>query len=181
MALRGDFERDGHKRRVELIYGEIRDMNPIGPPHCEVLAWINEWSITVAPREEVRIRPQSTLGIPLLRSAPEPDLVWARRRSYRRVHPQPDDIFLLIEVADTTVRYDCGEKALLYSGAGLQDYWVVNIPDECVEVFREPTPLGYRQHEKVGVAGEIRALRFPAAVLKVAELFAGDFEREDAE
>jgi Uma2 family endonuclease len=163
MVEAGIFSRRG-KKRVELIRGEIREMSPIGNPHEEALSNLVDWSYRVVP-QEVKIRVQCSIQLPLAKSAPEPDLVWAIRRSYQREKPGPADIHLLVEVADTSLAEDTGEKAEIYAAAGIHDYWVVNIPDQVVEVRRDPRPTGYASLTKYFGPQEIRSLAFSGVVL----------------
>jgi Uma2 family endonuclease len=171
MIAEGAFAPPDNYRKCELIRGVIRDMSPIGPEHAEVVDWLTEWSFAVTPRDKVRVRIQSSTRIPELVSAPEPDVVWAVRKSYRRRHPQPPDVLLLIEVADSSLRYDLGEKSLLYAEAGISDYWVVDLANFQVHVHRDPSPEGYRSID-VHAAGEtIAPLHVPDVALQISELF----------
>src|SRR6185312_6222346 len=103
--------------------------------------------------------------------AAQPDLAWVARRDYSPGHPEHPDVFLVIEVADSSVLYDCGEKADLYASARIADYWVVNIPDRSVEVFRQPGDGRYRNHEVFKAGDEIHPLAFPLVTLPVSLLF----------
>jgi len=163
MVEAGIFSRRG-KKRVELIHGEIREMSPIGNPHEEALSNLVDWSYRVVPKD-VKIRVQCSIQLPPAKSVPEPDLVWAVRRSYRREKPGPADIHLLVEVADTSFTEDTGEKAEIYAAAGIRDYWVVNIPDQVVEVRRDPRATGYESLTRYSGPQEIRPLAFPDVVL----------------
>jgi Uma2 family endonuclease len=136
-----------------------------------VIDLLDEWSHDNAPRRRVRIRVQNSIGIPPLDSAPQPDLAWVRRKSYRLRRPQPRDVFLLIEVSDSTLDYDRGEKAGLYAQAGIAEYWVVNIPLRCIEVFRDPHGGTYRTLQSFSVGETVRPLAFPDPEFPVSLLF----------
>ncbi len=163
-------ERDG--RHLELIHGEIREMTPPGPEHEEILELLTEWSYSILPSGAVRIRIQDSIGLPPLESAPEPDVVWAVRKSYRRVRPSAKRILLIIEVSDSSLNYDRHEKADLYAAAGIADYWIVNIPEQNVEVRRQPTDAKYRLLEVFSGGQEVRPLAFPQIALRPAILWA---------
>ena len=125
----------------------------------------------MAPRDKVRIRIQNSIGLPKFASVPEPDVAWVRRQSYRRSRPMAKDVFLVIEVADSSLDYDRGEKAELFAAAGIKDYWVVNLIDRCVEVFRDPQRGRYRSLQTFEIGDELQPLAFPKITLSVASLF----------
>ena len=170
MVETGIFSRWG-KKRVELINGEIREMSPIGNPHEEVLTDLTEWSYRKAGRG-VKIRVQCSVRLSPSQSAPEPDLVWAIRRQYLREKPGPDDILLVVEIADSSLALDTGEKALLYAEAGIRDYWVVNLRDRNIEVRRDPGPDGFQSLAVLSGNDELRPLACPDALLVPATLWA---------
>lgn len=171
MAEAGVF--DGkHHQRVELIRGEIREMTPIGTPQCEVVDRLTRWSIDNLPAERAWVRIQGTLTLPALESAPEPDVLSLVPKDYSQGHPGPGDVLLLIEVAGSSLAEDTGEKAQLYAEAGIEDYWVVNPVDNCVEVFRDPQPTGYQSREIRRGDEQIRPIAFPDVVLEPSIVFA---------
>jgi Uma2 family endonuclease len=171
MIAEGVFEGGPNRRRIELIDGELRPMSPIGPIHEVIVDALNEWSLTRLPPEAVHVRIQNSIGIPELDSAPEPDVVWARRKDYRAGRPLPGDVLLVIEVSDSSLDFDRGHKANSYAAAGIEDYWVINIPDRCVEIFRQPIHGHYRSHEVFQAPAEVHPLAFPQVALAMAMLF----------
>jgi Uma2 family endonuclease len=178
LIARGAFS-GPNERRLELIYGELRDMSPIGPVHEDEVDILNEWSIDNAPRDEVRVRVQNSVGVPELDSAPEPDLAWVRRRRYRRARPKGSDVLLLVEVSDSSLEFDRGPKASLYASARIADYWLVNVRGRCVEVRREPSDDGYAQLRTYRPGEVIHPLAFAGLAFPVSLLFPEDDE-EDA-
>ena len=160
MAQAGAFDGE-HRQRVELIRGEIRERTPIGIRHGAVVDRLNQMSTHVLPAGTIVVRIQGTLAAPALESAPEPDVLWLAPQDYFQRHPEPGDVLLLIEVAESSLAYDTGEKAQLYAEAGIRDYWVVNLLEDCVEVFRQPEPAGYQSRQVVRGNDEIRPLAFP--------------------
>jgi Uma2 family endonuclease len=157
-------------------------MSPIGPVHEDEVDTLAEWSYANAPRKEVRVRVQNSVGVPELDSAPEPDLAWVRRRRYRRQRPKGSDVLLLIEVADSSLEFDRGTKASIYATAKVGDYWIVNVRQRCVEVRREPTDDGYAQLHTYRPGDVIRPLALPELAFPVSLLFpeGDDDELEDA-
>ena len=158
-------------RRVELVRGEMRQMSPPGPRHEEAVDALSEWSHEQTDRTLVRVRVQSSVGLPEIDSVPLPDLAWVRRRSYRKSRPEGTDLFLVIEVSDSSLNYDRGTKAKLYAEAGIADYWVVNLREECIEVFRDPADGEYQSREVFDRGHTVRPLRFPKLKLSVTKLF----------
>ena len=162
------------QRHIELIHGELREMSPIGPQHADLVTWLTRWS-TAHTTEKIGIRVGLSLGIPELDSVPEPDLAWIRPGVYRKQHPRPADVLLLIEVSYSSLNYDLGEKKELYAQAGVQEYWVVDVAAEKVHVFRNPSRNQFNESMTVGPGEPIAPLAEPTAVLDVAKLFlAGD-------
>src|SRR5687767_2793427 len=88
-------------RRIELINGELREMTPPGPDHSEAITRLDEWSIEARLKKLVRVRTENPIAIPEHDSAPQPDVTWVKVRPYRDRHPLPEEVLLLIEVADS--------------------------------------------------------------------------------
>jgi Uma2 family endonuclease len=160
------------ERRIELIRGEIREMMAPNPPHSLVVTNLDQWSHDSVPRDQVVIRVQNPVGIPELDSAPEPDIAWVRRRDYSKRHPRSSDVLLIVEVADATYRYDTGEKLELYAECGIRDYWVVNIREYRIEVFRKPRRGVYTEQKTFDYEAAVSPLAFPKIELQVERAFA---------
>jgi Uma2 family endonuclease len=158
-------------RRIELIQGELREMSPIGPPHETTVDTLNEWSMEVAPLDKVIVRVQNSVGLATLLSVPQPDLAWVTRRDYSRARPTAKDVLLLIEVSDSSLEFDRGEKADLFAGARIGDYWLVNLPERCVEVRRQPFRGHYRSLTIFRPGQKVPVLAFPKIALPVSHLF----------
>ncbi|MGO9111626.1 MAG: Uma2 family endonuclease [Thermoguttaceae bacterium] len=162
----------GPRRRLELINGEIREMSPIGDPHAEVVDRLDEWGHDCMRGKRIRVRIQNAVRLPHAASSPEPDVSWVVKRNYWRGKPGPKDILLIIEVADSSLEEDTGEKAVLYAGAGIRDYWVVNLRNQTIEVRRDPGPDGYQGFATYSGSDELRPLACPDAVLIPMTLWA---------
>ena len=161
----------GRCRRLEFIRGEIREMNPIGPPHEEIVDRLGAWSFDNLPRDTIRIRVQNSIGLPELESAPEPDLAWVVQRDYSSGRPTAEDVLLVIEVAETSLAYDTGEKAELYAAAGIADHWVVDVAARAIEVRRDPVAGRYRSLRTHTGDDEVRPLAMPSIALRPATLW----------
>ncbi|MEG4587738.1 Uma2 family endonuclease [Microcoleus sp. MOSTC5] len=124
--------------RVELIRGEIIIMAAKGRLHsfCNSLL-VEELIILLARRARVRAQEPIILSED---SEPEPDVVIAGNRAdrYLSSHPEPADILLVIEVADSTLKYDRTTKLSLYAETGISNYWIFNLVDNQLEMYSEP-------------------------------------------
>lgn len=164
---------DRRDQRLELIHGEIREVTPPNPPHEDTVDLLTLWSIDNAPREEIRVRIQNSLGIAELDSVTEPDVAWMQLRSYRKRRPRPTDVRLLVEVAESSLSYDRGEKLKIYASARIKDYWIVNLPHLCIEVYRKPRGGEYHESTTYQVGEPVSPLAFPAVTLDVSYVFSG--------
>lgn len=162
----------GNRRRLEFIRGEIREMTPIGSVHEEIVDRLTIWSARNLPDDRVRVRVQNSVGLIELESVPEPDLAWVVQRSYKRARPTAADVLLIIEVSDSSLKYDRGEKADLYAEAGIADYWIINIPEQTVEVRRDPQGGRYQSVQTYRENEEIRPLAVPELILQPTMLWA---------
>jgi Uma2 family endonuclease len=159
------------KRRIELIRGELREMSPVGPTHCDIVDWLTEWSFKSLANGAFRVRVQEPVAFETVDSEPEPDLVWAKPKRYAGAHPVPEEILLLIEVADSSLDGDRGEKAVVYADVGIQEYWIVNLIDRIVEVRRNPRAGEYEDTRSYGIGQFVEPLLVAGMRLNVAEMF----------
>jgi Uma2 family endonuclease len=156
--------------RVELLDGEIVEMPPIGPGHAYSVDGINELLMRrFGDRARVRIQNPIRLN---QYNEPEPDFALVRRREdlYRNGHPTPEDVFLVIEVADTTLAIDRRVKTLLYARAALPEVWIIDLQHDLVLVHRDPGPDGYRLVTTARRGDQLQMLAFPNEIITVDEL-----------
>ena len=142
MGEAGIFSEDD---RVELIEGEIVEMTPIGSRHQASVDRLSELFFgQLAGQAVLRVQGPIRLGE---RSEPQPDLTVLRRRAdfYAAAHPAPQDVLLVVEVAETSAMYDREVKVPLYARAGIPEVWLVDLAGARVEVYRHPSPQGYRE------------------------------------
>jgi Uma2 family endonuclease len=161
----------GPEVRVELLNGEINDMSPIGPFHGGIVKRLNRFFMDrAAGRYLVSIQDPVILD---KHSEPEPDLMLVKPSpdDYTTRHPQPEDVLLLVEVADTSLDYDQGKKIPAYARAGIPEVWLVNLADECVTVHRQPGIAGYESVVERRAGERIAPAAFPEVKLNLAELF----------
>lgn len=158
------------KARVELIDGEIIEMSPIGRRHRSSVDRVND---VFAPRLHgaaiVRIRSSVTLGE---YGEPEPDLTLLRFRAdfYAESDETPEDVLLIVEVADSSESYDRRIKGPLYARFGIADYWLVDLNRDHVTVYRDPTQDGYASSRVFRRGESISPLAFPDLTVPIEDI-----------
>lgn len=135
----------GEDDRIELIDGELIDMAPIGSLHASIVMRLTSL-FAQAMAERAILSPQNPIRLADW-SEPQPDIAVLRYRSdfYRDSHPVAEDVLLLVEVADTTLRYDRNIKIPLYARHGVPEVWLVDPNARSLEVHRQPVEEGYRE------------------------------------
>jgi Uma2 family endonuclease len=159
--------------RVELIEGEIVSMPPPSPEHSYAVQRLAQLLIR-ALGDDAFVRTQDPLRLPPA-SAPEPDLAVARppHRQYAHRHPEGPDLLLVIEVAFSSQAYDRGRKIPLYARQLIPEVWVVDVPAETIEVYRDPTPDGYQHLEVIERGGNISPASFPDVRIPIDDFLPG--------
>jgi Uma2 family endonuclease len=158
------------ERKVELLGGEIIEMSPEGAPHSSYCGEIGEYLRRILG-DRAKVREAHPITLPN-NSEPEPDIAIVRTRStlYRDRHPYPEDIFWLIEIANSTLTKDLGMKKDLYAATGIEEYWVMNLSELVLVVFRDLTSSGYRSTTTF-TSGIISPLAFPDLAIDIQQLF----------
>ncbi len=163
MVAAGFFQHE----RVELLRGVLVQMSPQNEPHAAAIQMLNRILVpALLGRADVRVQ------LPFAASddsMPEPDLALVEPRYFGDHHP--GQAFLIIEVADSSLELDRGDKARLYAESGVPEYWVVSIPDRIVEVFSEPSRGAYLRTTPYRLGETVRPLAFPDVAVPVAPLF----------
>ena len=105
-------------------------------------------------------------------SEPEPDLALIKGTilDYVEHHPGAEDIYLVIEVADSTLKQDCEVKDKLYARSSIPEYWVIDIKNRQVQIFRDPTPTGYSSQLILTETHSVSPLAFPEMILSIASI-----------
>jgi Uma2 family endonuclease len=160
----------GPDDRVELLEGVIVAMSPQNPPHAFALGRLNRLLGAVLGAEaSVRVQLPLEVGA---HSTPEPDLaiVAGREEDYLTGHPTTG--LLVIEVADSTLSQDRLTKGSLYAAGGIPEYWIVNLRDACIEVYRSPVASERRYAERlIARAGDLlEPLGLPGVAIAVADV-----------
>ena len=152
--------------RVELIEGAIYQMSPIGLPHNFAVQELNE-RLILALHGRAKVRPQMSYAASEL-SEPEPDLMVTPLLDWRR--EQANVALLIIEVAESSLAWDRGRKLRLYATCAVPEYWIVNIPEGCIEVYTHPEGNGYAQVERFEPGQTVQLRAFPDVNIKVADV-----------
>jgi Uma2 family endonuclease len=156
--------------RVELLDGEILIVPPMGPLHASSVERVNR-AFVLRLAEHASVRP----GLPVELSnfsEPEPDFTLARRRldAYESAAVRPQDVFALVEIADSSLGFDRRRKLQAYARAGVPEYWIVNLRERTVERYREPNDLGYASVSVAKRGARVAFATFPGVEFAVEEL-----------
>jgi Uma2 family endonuclease len=154
---------------VELLNGVVVEMSPEGMPHASDSSRAGEFLVfLLGERAHVRFAKPITLPTG---SEPEPDLAIVQRVEdyYRSHHPYPENIFWIVEYSNTSLDKDLGIKADIYAEADIPEYWVNNLKENVLIVFRDPVEGKYQSRQEFTI-GTINPLAFPDVAIEVARL-----------
>ncbi len=156
--------------RLELIQGEILVMSPIGLKHA---ATVNRLA-NLLPRllgDRAIVSSQNPIRLNDY-SEPQPDVVLLQPRAdfYASQPPQPADVLLLIEIADSSVRYDRTIKAPLYAENNIQEFWLIDLPNQTLECYRQPQANAYSEQTTLTRDQAIAPLAFPDLTLNLTQI-----------
>lgn len=157
--------------RVELIEGQVIAMSAKNPPHAATTLCASDYLKRLLA-EVALVRVQDPIQLSQY-SEPEPDIAVVRiePRKYVDHHPAPDEVYLLIEVADTTLETDRKQKAPLYAKAGIIEYWILDVNQRQVYLFREPSLAGYNQQLILEEDVSISLVAFPEITVEFSQMF----------
>ncbi len=161
----------GADSRVELLDGEIMMMSPIGPMQSALVRRLTSFFAKKLPEAM-----ECSVQLPIAagdHSEPEPDIALIHRRNddYKHEHPSPSDVALLIEVSESSLKFDLGRKLQLYSSIGIAEYWVVDVAKQLVLIHREPVGASYKRVEAFGLGSTIAPVAVPDCRLDLNWLF----------
>lgn len=157
--------------RVELIEGEIIDIPPIGSAHGGAVKRIgNKLARLIADSAIIAIQDPIRVND---RSEPQPDIALLKPRDdfYASAHPRAQDVLLIVEVAETSLRYDRDVKLPLYAQAGIPEAWLVDIANRTLWVCRSPGAKGYTEVAAATDLSALRPLLMPRCLLDLSGLF----------
>ncbi|MFY9974708.1 MAG: Uma2 family endonuclease [Chromatiaceae bacterium] len=156
--------------RVELIDGEVIEMTPIGAPHASIVTDLQNRLVPLAGHQAVvRIQNPIHLG---RHDEPKPDLalVTPPASKYRTRHPEPPDILLLIEVAETSLRVDRDLKLGIYARFAVPEVWLVDINGRRITRYRDPSETGFRASDVLDLAAPVPIPGLPSLRLDLSAL-----------
>jgi Uma2 family endonuclease len=156
--------------RVELIEGEIIEMSPIGDRHAACVDGLTKLLVQRV-RDAAIVRVQNPIRLSDL-IEPQPDLGLLRPRDdfYARGHPRPEDVFLIVEVAETSLNYDRDLKVPLYASAGIPEVWLVDLPCSEIWTYSQPESGADRMANRVGRGGSITSNAIPELTVEAGEI-----------
>ncbi|CAN5304491.1 Uma2 family endonuclease [soil metagenome] len=152
---------------VELVGGVLVEMSPQGPEHFGLIPYLNHLFVRLVGEDYV-VSPQGPVIADEI-SEPEPDFAILSRRDTRRTG-KPTDALLVVEVSNSSLRFDLGEKARRYAGAGYPEYWVIDVQARTIHVHREPRPDGTWGQITIQADGPLTAVAVPPITIDVTDL-----------
>lgn len=158
--------------RVELIRGDLVDMNPIGISHAACVTNLTHVLVERA-RGRFFVSVQNSFGA-ADDSEPQPDFCLLRNRPSQSDEdiPSGEGLFVAIEVSDTTLAYDRNVKLPLYAESGVPEVWIVDVKGKKVEVYSEPSPDGYKAKRVFYTGEEVRSATVADLSVPVDEVMA---------
>ncbi|TBR61667.1 Uma2 family endonuclease [Mastigocladus laminosus UU774] len=160
----------GEDERVELLEGKIIWMSAKGTAHCSAVGRTYKLLEKLLGNQAwISIQDPIALN---QRSEPEPDIAVVKIDSldYADHHPTPNEVYLIIEVADTSLKFDCETKGKAYAQAGITDYWVLDVLNRQLYVLREPNEDGYQSQVILAEDGTISLKQFPNVQIRILEM-----------
>ncbi|MCK9606050.1 MAG: Uma2 family endonuclease [Methylomonas sp.] len=156
--------------RMELIEGEILHMAPIGSNHAGHVARLIH-ALTPRLLEKAIVNAQNPVQLGDL-SEPGPDFLLLRPdpNFYTSRHPLAADVLLLVEVSDSTLRFDRSQKLRLYATHAIPEYWIVNLIDNCLEAYRQPRDGDYLEKTVLSKADNINLYSLPEIRVAVSDI-----------
>lgn len=161
----------GWNDRVELIDGELIDLAPIGIDHFVSVNVLTR-ALVLACEERAIVSVQNPVRLDRF-SEPQPDFGVYRLRDdqYRSGHPGPADTLLLVEVSNSSVRFDRTVKLPLYARFGVPEVWIVDLAARLVDAYREPSGEGYAVVTRYGPADRIALSHAPEIAVSLSDVF----------
>lgn len=160
-------------RQIQLLNGEIVIMTPPNPLHDDVVSLLSAWAFAELHKsqKEFEVRVQVSMDLKKQNSVVLPDLMFVAPRSYASRRPTASDTRLLIEVSDTTLVFDLGEKMQMYAAEDVGEYWVIDIPHRSLIVHLDPSAGRYRSVQTFAEHEPVSSKILPEVSLTITRLF----------
>jgi Uma2 family endonuclease len=173
MIESGVFDEDD---QVELLNGAIVEKMPKGKKHSAATDRVAKF-FDRNFNEFIFVRNQNPIWLNEF-SEPEPDIVLAMPKTdeYENSHPTPDEIYLILEVSDSTLGYDRNTKGEAYARAGIKQYLVLNIQEKTIEDYREPSADGFQSKQTYRVGQSFNLVAFPEITISVSDFLSSEKE-----
>jgi Uma2 family endonuclease len=162
------------QQKLELVEGELISKMGKNRPHVNTLTLMIGWLMQtfgllfVNPEAPIDVAPEDNPT-----NEPEPDIIVLKRElsHFRSANPKPEDLHLVVEIADTSVRFDLTTKAALYARAGITEYWVLDVAGRRLLVHREPKSGSYASVVAYSEEESVAPLAAPQKNFRVADAF----------
>lgn len=160
----------GPDEHLQLVGGRIIEMPPIGPRHAYQVTELAS-QLHFRFRGRAVVRSQQPVRLDRF-SEPEPDVVLALEPGdrYASAHPTAADTLLVIEVSDSTLRTDRGEKLIAYAQGGIREYWIVNLADRTLDIYTDPDGAAFRNKRVARTGEHVTPLAFPGDEIAVDDI-----------
>lgn len=145
--------------RIELLDGQLLEKEEMKPPHIQRVTDITE-RLTLQFHSRARVLCQSAIELPT-DGRPLPDIALISRDAPRQHYVQPHDIFLLLEVSDSSLECDRDYKQKLYARDGIREYWILNLERNELEIYRQPFEQHYATKQTLPAGNPASCLEFP--------------------
>lgn len=163
----------GHEQRVELVEGQILDMTPIGTAHAVMVCELIRRMVSAAGARALVWCQNPVVIDQMTEVQPDVALLRPRREIYRLRHPRPEDVLLLVEVSDTSLRYDQGVKIPMYARCGIPEVWLIDTNSAALVIHRAPAISGFSKIERTTTPGVVRPVALEEMEIDLSGLFEG--------
>jgi Uma2 family endonuclease len=147
-------------KKAQLLDGVIYDMSPASPLHEDDITEIAD-AMTFTFRGRAKVREEKAIDIDDPYWLPHPDIALVKNKRYGQNPPRVEDIYLIIEVANTSLDSDLGKKLEKYASVRIQDYWVADLSSETWFIHRNPVGNRYTSIRKLPFGSSLAPLAFP--------------------
>ncbi len=158
------------EERLELLEGEIVTMRPIGDMHMRAVYILTNLFLHLYAERKAGVSTQNAIKIG--RSRPQPDLALLKYDAdIMTSFAKAEDVLLVVEVSDTTLRHDQTTKLRIYAAGGIPEYWIVDVNSETVTQYWKPEGIAYSQSRQHTLAQQLTSIQFPTFTVALVDIF----------